>query len=87
MNSFILGIFLGSLIGATTMYIAFGEDRKSDSKAYNEGALSVIDKLESEFGVIPYSNKNYEKVVASIKTTEVVSVYENGVKTIKVTKF
>ena len=85
--TFISGVVLGILIGAPAIYWLFSEYEMNESKAYYKGAMSVVNKLEKEYGSIPYSDKNFEKVVVSVKTNEIVSVYENGIKTIKVTGF
>ncbi len=85
---FLSGLFLGGIVVAPLLYVMVGDYRmKNSSQEYYEGRLSVIAALEKEFGSIPYSDKGFEKVVIGAKTTEVVSVYKDGVKTIKVTSF
>lgn len=85
--AFLSGLLFSALAGALLIYVMHGELQAKQSKAYHDGEMSVINMLEKEFGVVPYANQEYEKIIYQTKTTEVVVVKENGVKTIKVTYF
>ncbi len=86
--AFLSGIIFSGIFGVPLIYLAFGEyEQENSSKAYYEGRLSVMLALEKEFGSIPYSEKIFEKVIIGSKSKDIISVYENGVKTIKLTGF
>ncbi len=86
--AFVSGFFCCALLSIPIIsYLKNSSFEYGKSKGYVDGVLDSAVALEKEFGSIDYSDKNFEKVIFSIKTTEVVLVKVNGVKTIKVTGF
>ena len=86
--AFISGIIFCLLVATPIFYLMLqGAAKQEKGNGFREGSLFVIEELKKEFGSIPYSDKNFDKVVVSIKTNEIVTVTSNGVKTIKVTGF
>ena len=86
--AFISGVVICLLVTGPIFYLVLEKRAKQEKgDGFLEGSLFVIKALEKEFGTIPYSDKNFNKVIVNIKTTEVVTLNKNGVKTTKLTGF
>jgi len=86
--AFISGMIFCLLLTVPVFYFALtGTAEQEKGNGFREGSLFVVKALEKEFGSIPYSDKNFDKVIVSIKTNEIVTINKNGVKTIKITGF
>jgi hypothetical protein len=87
MKQIIIGIVLG-ILGASAIYIPFAYSYSQ--KKYNLGITSgkivgltiAARAIEEEFGI--FKGKSKYNVLFSVKTTDVISINEDGCKKIKV---
>ena len=87
MRKFLLGVFVGIVVSAVVFVPLFLSERrdKFDFGRKNgvvAGRFEAADALEKEFG--RYDGHKPYKVLLSVKTTDVVSIETNGVRTVRV---
>jgi hypothetical protein len=87
MKKFALGFFVGIAFTALTLALIFRNELHSKfefglKNGIIEGHRDAAHALEKEFG--QYDGHSPYKVLYSVKTTDVISIETNGIKTVRV---
>jgi hypothetical protein len=87
MNKLALGFLLGAAVAALVLWPVLKHERRLSwdygrKAGIIQGHFDAADALQKEFGFCPSNLTG--KVLLSVKTTLVVSVETNGVKTVRV---
>jgi hypothetical protein len=87
MKKFALGFFVGSAFIVLVLALIFRSEIRGHydflvNEGITVGRAEVARSLEREFGV--YDGRSPYKVLYSVKTTDVISIETNGIKTVRV---
>ena len=87
MRKFLLGVFVGTVVSAIAFVPLFLSERR-DKFDYGRkhgmvaGRFEAADALGKEFGY--YDRHSPYKVLFSVKSSDVISIETNGVKTVRI---
>ena len=87
MPKFMLGVIVGIALGATVFWPLLLSERHNKfefgrTNGIVAGRFEAADALEKEFG--RYDGRSPYKVLFSVKSTDVISIETNGIKTVRV---